>query len=100
MSDIPGVAMEIQHGRSLPDGCRGLFYEIADNSTAVFSSETHVLVGEAQRAWRLYKHTRTLGLLWIVQQRVLVVIEPSNHSDNEQDENYDPSIHPVNEDED
>ena len=100
VSNIPRVAMEIEHSGGMSDGCRGLLDKIPDNSTPVFRREANVLISETQRAGSLYKDSGTLGLLRVVQQGVLVVIEPANHRDDEQDQDDDPAVHPVDQDED
>ena len=46
------------------------------------------------------KDSSTLWLLGIVEQRVLVVVEPANYRDDEEEEYDDPSVHPVDEDKD
>ena len=98
MSDIAGIAVEIEDGGSLSDGCLRLFYEIADNPTPVFGCETDVLVGKTEGIGCLNKHSSTLGLFRVEQERVLVVVEPANNRDDEEDEYDDASVHPVDED--
>ena len=100
MSDVTSVPVEIQDGRCLSDVCRRLLYEISDNPATVFRREADIFVRETEGTGRLDEHSSTLRLFGVVQQRVLVVIEPANHRDDEQDQDNDPAVHPVDEDED
>ena len=99
MSDVTRIPVKIQHGGDFGDYTRGLFDEVASYLGTVLSREVDTLVGQPDRAWGLNKDTSALRLIRIVDEGVLVVIEPTNDSYDEEDEDNDTAIHPVDQNE-
>ena len=95
VSNVASVAVEIQQSGHFRYESQRLFDEVTRYLGTVLGRETHPLVGKAEGTRGLYEHTGTLWLLRIVDKRVLVVVESPNHCNDEQDEYYDATIHPV-----
>ena len=65
---------------------------------AILCGEEDVLVGEAKRAGRLDEDPGALGLLRVVEEGVLVVVQPSDDRNDQQHEDDGSPVHPVDED--
>ena len=99
MSNVAGIAMEVQQSGHLGHEAHWLLDEVTGYLSSVLCRKTDCLVRQAQGTGCLDKHSSTLGLFGIVDERVLVVVEPPDHRDDEQDEYYDAAVHPVDENE-
>ena len=100
MPYITSVSVEVQNCRCLSYNSQGLLYEVADDPAPVLRREAHVLIRETEGARSLDEHASTLRLFRVEEQGVLVVVEPTNHRDDEQNEDDDPAVHPVDENKD
>ena len=99
MSNITSVTVKIQYSWSLSNQRRRLLDKISRNSTTVFCSEIGIFIWETKRARSLHEHTGTFRLLRVVQERVLVVVEASDHCNHKQYQDDHAPVHPVDEDE-
>ena len=95
MTNVPSVSMEIKHSRHLTNNGWWLFDEIGSDTHPIRCCEGNVLIRKSQGTWCLYKHTSTLWLFWVIEERILIVVEATNDDNDQQDEDGHAPIHPI-----